>query len=613
MDSISREPERSDLAHNLQNLFNWKALRWAGRPLQRLLGVDKVIALYSSVLADRRDVGVADKILEHLGIDYEASELDRARIPRHGPLIVVANHPFGAAEGLVLASLLSSVRADIRIMANYLLEQIDLPGMREIMIFVNPFEDRSSIKSNIAPLRRALQWVNGGGVLGIFPAGEVSHLQLRRREIVDPAWNDTVARIIRLTKAPVLPVFFEGVNSHLFQILGLIHPRLRTLMLPREMFKRSHKEIRLRVGKPIPFEKLAQVGGDVEVTEYLRLRTYLLGEHRDCARRRAVAKVRKLIRPRVSQPVAGPREFARIPAEVEAIPSDQVLIETEAFLVFHAGCRQIPALLHELGRQREITFRGVGEGTGMPLDLDDFDRHYQHLVLWNKEKRELAGGYRLGMTDEILPKYGSAGLYTSSLFKYAPGFLREISPAIELGRSFVRREYQKSYQPLMLLWKGIGSFISARPRYRILFGPVSISNQYHWISRELIVAFSKSHHRSEFTHYVKGNGRLGKNLPKQFGLKSTCPLVDNLQDLSEIVSCIERNGEGIPILLKHYLKLGGKFLGFTVDRSFSNVMDALIMVDLNKADKVLLERYMGKRGLDDFLMFHECGPLRACA
>ena len=583
------------------------------RPLKRLLCLDQINQLYGSVLEDESNIPLADKILEHLRVSYRVSELDLSRIPKSGPLIVVANHPFGAAEGLVLASLLSSVRPDTRIIANYLLEQIDLPGMREILVFVNPFERRSRIKGNIAPLRKALQWVYGGGVLGIFPAGEVSHLKLRRRQIVEPAWSDTVARIIRLTKAPVLPVFFEGVNSHLFQILGLIHPRLRTLMLPREMFKRSHKEIRLRVGKPIPFEKLAQVGGDVEVTEYLRLRTYLLGEHRDCARRRAVAKVRKLIRPRVSQPVAGPREFASIQAEVEAIPSDQVLFETEAFLVFHAGCRQIPTLLHELGRQREITFRGVGEGTGKPLDLDDFDRHYQHLVLWNKEKRELAGGYRLGMTDEILPKYGSAGLYTSGLFKYSARFLPEISPAIELGRSFVRREYQKSYQPLMLLWKGIGSFISARPQYRILFGPVSISNQYHWISRELIVAFSKSHRRSELTQYVKGNGRLGRNLPKQFGLKSTCPLVDNLQDLSEIVSCIERNGDGIPILLKHYLKLGGKFLGFTVDRNFSNVMDALIMVDLAETDRTLLDRYMGREGAYGFLRFHNCYPLSSCA
>jgi len=613
LDSIYHKPERIDLAHNLQDLFNHKALRWVRRPLQGFLGVDKVMSLNSSVSADRRGIGLADKILGHLGIEYEASELDRARIPKYGPLIVVANHPFGAAEGLVLASLLTSVRADIKIMANYLLEQIGHTGMRKILIFVNPFERRSRIKENIVPLRRALQWVTGGGALGIFPSGEVSHLQLRKRQIVDPAWNHTLARLVRLTKAAVLPVFFEGNNSLLFQFLGLIHPRLRTLMLAREMFRRSGSKIRLRVGKSIPFEKLAKLGGDVEVTEYLRLRTYLLGEHRDGAHRRAAAKVRQFMRPRVSQPVAGPRELARIPAEVEAIPSHQVLIETEAFLVFHAECRQIPSLLHELGRQREMTFRDVGEGTGMPLDLDDFDRHYLHLVLWSKDKRELAGGYRLGMTDEILPKYGLSGLYTSGLFKYSPGFLREIGSAIELGRSFVRKEYQKSYQPLMLLWKGIGSFIAARPRYRILFGPVSISSQYHWISRELIVAFSMSHQRTELRRYVKGNGGLGKNLPKQFGIKTTCPLIENLQDLSEIVSCIEKNGEGIPILLKHYLRLGGKFLGFTIDRNFSNVMDALIMVDLVETDRTLLERYMGKKGGFDFLKFHDCTALSDCA
>lgn len=201
-DSIDREPAQSDLACNLQNLFNRKALRWAGRPLQRLLGVDQVIALYSSILEDRRAIGLADKIINHLGIAYEASELDRARIPKASPRILVVNHPFGAAEGLLLASLLSSVRADVRIMANYLLEQTDLPGMGKIMLFVNPFERQSSTKGNILPRRRALQWVKGGGVLSLFTAGAVFHLQLRRRQIVDPTWNHALARIVRHDLSP---------------------------------------------------------------------------------------------------------------------------------------------------------------------------------------------------------------------------------------------------------------------------------------------------------------------------------------------------------------------------------------------------------------------------
>lgn len=597
----------------MQKFFDRRALRWADQFLMRLLSVDRLIALYSSVSTDPRSVGVADKILEHLKIDYEVSELDRARIPRKGPMVVVANHPFGAAEGLVLASLLFSIRDDTKIMGNYLLNQVGLREMSNIMIYVNPFQDKSSITDNFSSLRKAVQWIKGGGVLIVFPAGEVSHLQLRRGQIADPDWNCTIARIVRLTKAPVLPVFFQGFNSFLFQFFGLIHPRLRTILLAREMFKKSGKQIRLRVGKLISFEKLAQFEADVDMTEYLRLRTYVLGECKDSIRRKTAVKFQKYVRHKVQQPIAGPYELTRIPAEVEAIPSAQVLIETETFLIFHAGYRQIPALLYELGRQREIAFRGVGEGTGMPLDLDNFDRHYEHLVLWNKQKKELVGSYRFGLTDRILPKYGTAGLYTSTLFTYSPAFLDKIGPAIELGRSFVRREYQKSYQPLMLLWKGIGGFISARPQYRILFGPVSISNQYHWVSRELIVAFSMSHYKSGLMRYVKGNGQLGKKLPKRFGFKLACPFIDDLHDLSEIISCIERNGEGIPILLKHYLKLGGKILAFTVDRKFSDVTDALIILDLAQTEPILLERYMGKEGVNNFFTFHGHIPLRECA
>ena len=303
-----------------------------------------------------------------------------------------------------------------------------------------------------------------------------------------------------------------------------------------------------------------------------------------------------------------------MPGEVEAIPPGQVLIDTGAFRVFHAESHQIPLLLHEIGRQREITFREADEGTGKSIDLDDFDQHYIHLVLWNKDANELVGGYRIGLTDIIMRRYGCRGLYTSSLFTFAPRFLQEISPAMELGRSFVRKEYQKSYQPLMLLWHGIGKYISARPQYKVLFGPVSIGSHYHGVSRDLIVAFLKNHHRVELARYVKGHGPKRSNLlKKRLGLKSASGLIDNVQDLSDLISCIEPGCGGIPILLKHYLKLGGKFLGFSIDPDFSNVMDALIIVDLTQTNRTVMERYMGKAGADSFLRFHDRASYSACA
>ncbi len=129
-----------------------------------------------------------------------------------------------------------------------------------------------------------------------------------------------------------------------------------------------------------------------------------------------------------------------------------------------------PTLLDELGRLREITFRAAGEGTGRSADLDQFDAYYWHLLLWNKEKQELAGAYRAGNTDEIIRSHGINGLYTNTVFRYDEQLFLKIGSALELGRSFVRPEYQRQYAPLLLLWKGIARFVAAHPETPVLFG-----------------------------------------------------------------------------------------------------------------------------------------------
>ncbi len=142
---------------------------------------------------------------------------------------------------------------------------------------------------------------------------------------------------------------------------------------------------------------------------------------------------------------------------------------------------------------REVTFRQVHEGTGKAFDLDRFDAHYLHLFLWNHEKQEAVGAYRLGGTDQIMASLGSRGLYTTTLFDFEAHFLKEIYPALELGRSFIREEYQKNYTALLLLWKGIGQFVVRNPQYQILFGPVSISNAYNEFSQGLLATWLSMH------------------------------------------------------------------------------------------------------------------------
>lgn len=582
--------------------------------LAKFLCLNRLSQIRKQISTIDQEKNIFDRILELLGVTFEISQMDYARIPRMGTALVIANHPFGGVEGLILGSLLCSARSEAKIMANYLLNLLNVPELSDRFIYVDPFGGKQSIRSNIKPVREAIKWVREGGLLGIFPAGEVSHFHLKRREITDPSWSITVARIIKKSGASVLPIFFAGSNSLMFQMFGVLHPKLRTVMLPREMLNKKHCNIQVKIGKSIPYEKLLRLHDDRNIMEYLRVKTYMLGSHKD--KEESQRQIKAGRRRMVYAPVVTPQAPHLLAKEVNALPAQQMLIDSGKFSVFVAESRQIPHLLQEIGRLREITFRQAGEGTGRATDLDCFDRYYLHLFLWNRETGEVAGGYRLGLTDTIAGKYGMKGLYTSTLFAYRSEFLDHIGPAIELGRSFVCPDYQKTFQPLMLLWRGIGRFVSARPQYRMLFGPVSVSNDYHSISRQLIAAYSKKKcHQTDVARFVKGNNThiSSYKIKSDRNIKAASDLLQDIQELSELISDIERDQRGIPILLKHYLKLGGEFLAFSTDPKFSGVMDVLILVDLTRTNANMLERYMGKSGAESFLNYHRIRTLADCA
>ncbi len=292
-------------------------------------------------------------------------------------------------------------------------------------------------------------------------------------------------------------------------------------------------------------------------------------------------------------------------AEIETLPPQQKLVRSGNFSVCYARADQVPWCLQEIGRLREIAFREVGEGTGRPTDVDLFDAYYVHLFVWDHTTDLIVGAYRLGLVDEILARYGKRGLYTHSLFKYADPALRALNPAIELGRSFVRSEYQRSFSPLMLLWRGIGEFIVRHPRYATLFGAVSISIDYESASRRLIVDYlSANNLERTLARHVR---------PRRAFLDETSQgherlaVLNDIEDVSRMVKTIERDGKGVPILLKQYLKLGGQLLAFSADRKFANALDGLIMVDLRASDPRILARYLGDQGAAGFLSHHGIG------
>ncbi len=302
------------------------------------------------------------------------------------------------------------------------------------------------------------------------------------------------------------------------------------------------------------------------------------------------------------EPVINPVDPWVLYAEIEALDTRACLVTSGEYRVYCTHADKIPNVLNELGRLREITFREVGEGTGKAIDLDLFDAYYEHLFIWRGDTQELVGAYRLGRADELHDRFGRKGLYTYSLFKYKKRLLQQINPAIELGRSFVRKEYQRDFQPLSLLWKGIGGYIARNPKYKVLFGPVSISGDYDELSRHILVSFLRANHfMQEFARLVKPRqpvARLSRWVAK------SSVTAHSLDDVSRVIAQIEHDNKGMPVLLRQYLKLGGMLLGFNIDKQFNNALDGLIMVDLARADSRVLKRYMGAEAAQAFLEYH---------
>ncbi|HEX9295224.1 MAG TPA: lysophospholipid acyltransferase family protein, partial [Polyangiaceae bacterium] len=354
----------------------WPAVRsW----IEQVTGLAELGRAYRRVARAATVEDFVVDTLRELGVDWHVNELDLARVPRSGSCIVVANHPFGAIEGLLLARILRSVRSDVKILANHLLERVE--PLRDTFLFVDPFGRRDAAAPNSGAIRRAVRFLRAGGMLALFPAGEVAHLDFRCGKVTEAPWNESLAHLVRASKAPVLPLYFRGHNGPFFQVAGLLHPRLRTALLPRELLNKRGRRIEARVGALVTQRKLASFDVPSDVVAYLRERTSMLGarsESRPDGTRVARGSTGRLRQVNL-QPIAPPVDPARMAREIGALPQEQVLVHENGRVVGWARAHQIPLTLNEIGRLREVTFRAADEGTGRAIDLDAFDRSYLHL------------------------------------------------------------------------------------------------------------------------------------------------------------------------------------------------------------------------------------------
>ncbi len=535
---------------------------WLSSAADRALGLDTLERLYRRRPTALNPQDFVRYALDSLGIAFAIDAGGIDAIPKAGATLVIANHPYGAAEGLALAELLLQRRPDVRLLANEMLQR--LPELAPIIVPIDVFH--SGV--NAQGLRAALRHLNDGGVLLVFPAGEVSRLDLKQRAIVDPPWSDTVATLARRTRAAVVPVFVDGRASTTAITAGLVHSRLRTALLARELIRLRGMRIGLRIGDALNPAELDAIPKQQQ-TDYLRLITYALG----ASNRNATATAT-----RVLQPLAPAIAARALAADVAQLPPQRHLLDSGDFSVYLAPADELPNVLPEIGRLRELSFRALNEGSGLPRDLDVYDESYEHLFVWHRQQQAIVGAYRFGFSQAILPLAGPEGFYTHSLFDYDRRLFTLLGPSIELGRSFVTQGWQRSFHPLRLLWSGIDRVLRLHPEVRWLFGPVSVSPSYTPTGRALIAETLRLHH-SDPTLSRLITPRTPPQNRRIEALRQVTSALADPKLLSRLVSRIEY-GPGLPVLLRQYLDLNGRFAGFNVDHAFGGTLDGLVFVEV---------------------------------
>jgi putative hemolysin len=518
-------------------------------------------------------------ILKQLNITIEVDGNELKNIPKEGGFITVSNHPYGALDGIILMSLLYAQRPDYRLMANYLLQKVE--PLKELFVPVNPFQSDHQDERNISGFRKVITLLNEDTPIGFFPSGEVSTWQSDKRKVTDKPWDKSVIRLIKKAAKPVVPIYFEGGNSKMFHTLGLIHPLLRTAKLPSEFLNKQNAVVKIRIGKPILPSEGEQFTDVNMYGRYLRARLYALQKPVDVKPffRNLLAK--KDVEKEALLPEAAKDKLL---TDIASFDNEDLLFEMSKFKVYCVSATKIPNIIKEIGRLREMTFREVGEGTGRSYDLDEYDLYYRHLFIWNAEKDEIVGSYRVGLGKEIVAKYGKKGFYLNTLFKWEDSFNEVMGNSMELGRSFVCKSYQRHPFSLFLLWRGIAALILKHPEYRYLVGPVSISNSYQKISKNLIVSFiTKKYYDQKMAHQVKARKRYRvKKSDEDVSLDLLCS--NDIEQIDAVISAIEPGQLKMPVLLKKYLKQNAKIIGFNVDPGFNNCLDGFMVLDFNTID-----------------------------
>lgn len=531
-----------------------------------LFGAPKANRAYAELLRCHNPHEV-DSMMKVLDVKCSYSAKSLSNIPAQGATIVICNHPTGIVDGIAMLQIITAVRQDVKFLGNFLLERAD--PIRPYLIPVNPFEERKG--GNLAGLKEGLKHLSEGGCLLLFPAGEVSTWQSGFSNIADKKWDTAALKLMRKSGATIVPCWIDARNSLMFRLLGKIHPRLRTAMLCREVVNKRGQEYKVMIGSPLSAARLKELESLEVYGNYLRATVDYLKE---CRQESSCSEVKPVA---VNlAPIAEAEDNSLLVEEVASIADCKLLDYGEHYSLYFAPTERIPHLLREIGRQREISFRQVGEGSGNAIDLDNFDTYYRHLFIWDHEAAALVGAYRLGFGKDIMARYGRDGFYSHSLFAYDKALDGILEQTIELGRSFLTAEYRRKPTALLTLWRGLFSVLFDDKEHHYLLGPVSISGEFQRTSKTIIKNFLEQHHFDHATAALihPRTGAEGIDAPIDASLLAG---VDNIQLVDKIVSDIEQDERNIPVLVKRYLQLGSRVVGFNVDHDFCDALDALML------------------------------------
>ncbi|MBS0396279.1 MAG: lysophospholipid acyltransferase family protein [Proteobacteria bacterium] len=550
-------------------------LRLAAPAIDRLIGAAAIDRRYRTCHArGLPPLEFASEALQILGIEAHVdAPRPAAAFPASGPVIVVSNHPYGAVEALVLARWLRTIRTDVRFLANSMLGVF--AELRPALIGTQPL---AVSHANGRSIRRCQGHLQSGGVLVMFPAGKVSIRHAEDGRYADAPWNRLVGHLAKSTGATVVPAHFHGGNRRFFNLVGRVWERGRMALLARELLALRGRTVRCSIGRGMNAGDLRDLD-DAAATGLARLGAYLVGTI-DSARPAPTTQIR--------ESVAAATAPGVLEREIAELPKLQTLVTFKHFTVHWANALQIPALLPEIARERERVFREHAEGSGMARDSDRFDASYIHLFAWDHRSHSLVGAYRLGRTDELIRRDGPGALYLNQMFEFDPTF-HASQASLELGRSFVAPEHQRSFHALYLLWRGIGQYLLQNPKYTRLYGTVSLSRRYPdqaiaALCDALIV--SSAHVRAR--HALRTIPH-----PEWRQYRADGGSTD-LRALSALVRSVDPEGKDIPVLLRHYHGLGARFLSVGVDPNFSETPGLLLAVDIAGIPRKTLDSFMGE-------------------